>query len=365
MRAGSHAYPAVVGSNVLEQAGAELARAGLRGRVRVVADELAWRCHGARLLEGLQVAGYAVAFTFIPSGETAKNLATLSEVYDWLLKVGVERGDCVLAFGGGVCGDLAGFAAATILRGVPLVQVPTTLLAQVDASIGGKTGIDHPRGKNLIGAFHQPRLVLADVGALATLPRRELAAGWAEVVKMAMILDAALFAELEAQPAALLDMEPALTARAIARSIELKGQVVAEDEREAERRMVLNYGHTIGHAIEAVTGYDVFLHGEAVAIGMVGASLLAERMGLLSPADRARQDALIAALGLPCSCPGLRPEALWMPMLQDKKARSHRLTWVLAPGPGQVALRRDVPTSLVDAVLHYLTTSTESPPVPV
>ena len=360
LQPGGLACRVVVGSQVLERAGEELDAAGLRGRIRLVADETAWRLHGARLRGGLAAAQRPVDWMTLPSGEEFKTLQTLSRVYDWLLEVGVERGDCLMAMGGGVCGDLAGFAAATILRGIALVQVPTTLLAQVDSSIGGKTGINHPRGKNLIGAFHQPRLVLADLSTLATLPRRELAAGWAEVVKMAMTLDGPFFEELEHDAAALLELDLERAGQAIARAIELKGEVVAEDEREASRRMVLNYGHTIGHALEAATGYQRYLHGEAVAIGMAGEALIAEKLGLLRADDRARQAALLSRLGLPQRCPAVAAAALWQPMSQDKKVRDQRLTWVLPTGIGQVTLRRDVADELVAEVLHAMTADAAS-----
>lgn len=355
IQAGSRSYPVLVGPAALEQAGAELRRTGLQGRVRIIADEQAWRLHGPRLSAGLHQGGYQVETRLFRGGEQSKRLETLSSLYDWLLEVGVERSDCLLAFGGGVCGDLVGFAAATILRGVPFVQVPTTLLAQVDAAIGGKTGINHPRGKNLIGAFHQPHLVLADTTVLATLDRRELAAGWAEVVKMAITLDGPFFEQLEANPSGLLEQQPDLVAHAIARSIQLKGEVVAEDERETELRMVLNYGHTIGHAVEVAGAYTRYLHGEAVSIGMAGVGRLAERLGLLPPDHRARQDALLAHLGLPLACPDLSRHEIAAAILQDKKAREGRLTWVLCHGIGQVGLHRDVPVEMVNQVLDELT----------
>lgn len=357
-----HRYRAVVGSGLLEEAGRQLGRSGLGGRVLVIADETAWTLHGARLLRGLGPRADERDVLLLPCGESAKSLPRLAEVYDWLLERGVERGDCLLAFGGGVTGDLAGFAAATVLRGVPLVQVPTTLLAQVDSSIGGKTGINHPRGKNLIGAFHQPSLVLADVEALRTLPRRQVAAGWAEVVKMAVTLDAELFSRLEADPASLLDLAPEVTIYAVARSIELKGGVVTADEREGGLRMVLNYGHTIGHAIEAATNFEGLLHGEAVAIGMVGVGLMAERLGLLPADQRARQDRLLAALGLPARFQALTPEQLWPALLHDKKARAGQLTWVLCNGIGSFIVRRDVPRDLVEDVLRFVTRKAPSTP---
>jgi 3-dehydroquinate synthase len=281
-----------------------------------------------------------------------KTMAGAEQAYDWLIQQGTERGDTVVALGGGVIGDLAGFVAATYLRGVPLVQVPTTLLAMVDSSIGGKVAINHRLGKNLIGAFHQPRLVLADVGFLSTLPTRELAAGWAEVVKMGLILDEELFAQLEADPAGLLTLRPQLTVAAIARSVELKARVVAEDERETGQRMLLNYGHTVGHAIEAATHYGRLLHGEAVAIGMRVAAEMSVALGMLAQVEAERQSALLDRLGLPHAVAGVQSADLWGPLRRDKKARQSRLRWVLLERLGHATVRDDVPVELVEAALR-------------
>jgi 3-dehydroquinate synthase len=348
----------LVGEGLLERAGVEIGRVGLSGRIGVVADQAAWRHHGERLRSGLGTGWSEESLLLVPSGEHVKSLEHLGRIYDWLLSIGVERSDCLVAFGGGVCGDLAGFAAATVLRGIALVMVPTTLLAQVDSSIGGKTAINHPRGKNLIGAYHQAELVLADVGTLRTLPPREVAAGWAEVVKMAITLDAGLFADLERQPEKLSGLDTGVTVPAIARSIELKGQVVAQDEREGGLRMVLNYGHTIGHAIEAATDYRRYLHGEAVAVGMVGVGSIGQHLGVLPHQDRERQDHLLRSLGLPRACPDVDADQLWAAMLRDKKARAGQLAWVLCQGIGRAVVRRDVPPGVVDEVLKRLTART-------
>jgi 3-dehydroquinate synthase len=353
IRAGSSRYPVVVGRGALQSFPELLTDAGITSRLRLVADEGVARLHGETVLETLRGAGRAVELCAISGREQDKHLGTVSRVFDWLVEVGTDRSDVLIALGGGVVGDLAGFVAATYLRGVRLVHLPTTLLAMVDSSIGGKTGVDHPGGKNLIGAFYQPRLVVADLDFLATLPRRELAGGWAEVIKMGVIRAPELFECLERDPEGMLGLGPE-TAWAVARSIALKGEVVAADERESDLRMILNYGHTIGHAIEAATGYSRFLHGEAVAIGMRGAAEIAERTGRLAAGAAERQANLLRRFGLPSNCPGLEPEALWRPMRRDKKAVGGGLRWILPRRIGEVEVVSDVSDELVGATLERL-----------
>jgi 3-dehydroquinate synthase len=354
VRTASRTYPVIVGPGVLPTLPAHLEQAGLRGRLWLIADATIYDRYGAPLVGALRAAGRDVASHTVPSGEEHKTLAQAAELYDWLLAERVERRDAILALGGGVVGDMAGYVAATILRGIAFVQLPTTLLAQVDASIGGKVAVDHPRGKNLIGAFHQPSLVLADTSTLATLPPRELAAGWAEVIKTGVILDADLFALLEQEAEALVVAQPGSTEMAIHRCMQLKAQVVGEDEREGGLRAILNYGHTLGHAVEAATAYGRYLHGEAVAIGMSAAARIAVDLGYLAPEAAARQAALIARFGLPTTCPGVSREALWAAMGRDKKAQSGRLTWILPRRIGAVEIVRDVPDSLVDAAIDQI-----------
>jgi 3-dehydroquinate synthase len=355
IRAGLSCYPVLVGRGTLEHLPAALDGLGLLGRLRIVADQRVADLHASGLLSRLRDAGRQAALLEISGRERDKNLTTLERVYDWLIDVGTDRSDVVVAFGGGVVGDLAGFAAATYLRGVRLVHLPTTLLAMVDSSIGGKTGVDHPAAKNLIGAFHQPSLVLADLDLLRTLPRRELAGGWAEVIKMGVVASPELFSRLEAAADETLSLRRD-TAWAIASSIELKGQIVALDERETRQggRMVLNYGHTIGHAIEAATGYGRLLHGEAVAIGMAGAARIARRLGYLDTETEARQAALMSRFGLPSRCPGLSAEQLWAPLRRDKKAVGTRLRWVLPTAIGSVQVVESVPDSFVHETLEWL-----------
>jgi 3-dehydroquinate synthase len=354
-------YPILIGDGLLEELPAQLAPLGLRGALWLVADSAVYPHYGAVVEGVLRAAGYTVRGYAVPSGEESKELAVAASLYDWMLGGGVERRDAVLALGGGVVGDLAGFVAATVLRGVAFVQLPTTLLAMVDSALGGKTGVNHPRGKNLIGAFHQPRLVLSDTRTLATLPPRELRAGWAEVIKHAVIRDAGLFEELESavgsrqiavQPAELPAGDWQLSAL-IRRAAKVKVDIVNADERETGERMLLNYGHTLGHAIEAAAGYGTLLHGEAVAIGMDLEARLAAGLGMIDAALVARQRALLWAYGLPTAVPaGLDTSDLLGRTLRDKKVSAGRVRWALPTGLGGAAVRDDVAEALVRVVLE-------------
>jgi 3-dehydroquinate synthase len=295
----------------------------------------------------------------VPSGEASKNREQFWELCTWMIAGGVERRDTLLALGGGVVGDLAGFAAASVLRGITFVQLPTTLLAMVDAAIGGKTGINHPLGKNLVGAFHQPRMVLADTLTLHTLAPRELCAGWAEVIKHGMIRSAPLFAMLEehaaelgAASAAPTTLPEPLTSDIIRKAAGVKVDVVNADEREQGVRIVLNYGHTLGHALEAATGYGRLLHGEAVAIGMHAAAGIAVALGMLAPDTQERQQRLLAAYGLPTAFPpDIDLAGLLTLTLRDKKVQSKRVRWILPTTIGEVTTRSDVPDELVQRVI--------------
>src|SRR5438309_4240378 len=290
---GARSYPVVIGAGVLAEVGPRLAAAGYRGRCALVTSERVGTLYREPVVASLAEAGFSPVAVEIPDGEQHKNLAWLAVLYDRLLDAGIERRSPLIALGGGVVGDLAGFAAATLLRGLPLVQVPTTLLGQVDAAIGGKTGINHALGKNLIGAFHQPRLVVVDVATLRSLPRREFVAGLAEVVKYAVIRDAELFAALEAQLDGLLGLDESVLVPVVASCCEHKAAVVAADEREESgERAVLNFGHTVGHALEVLTEYRRLLHGEAVAIGMVAAARVSQARGLCAAATVERLERL-------------------------------------------------------------------------
>jgi shikimate kinase/3-dehydroquinate synthase len=319
-----------------------------------VSDDRVLPLHGETAKKAIAEAGFSVDSTVVPNGELSKSFETAVTIYDWLVEKRAERGDVVVALGGGVVGDLAGFVAATFLRGVPLVQVPTSLMAMVDSAIGGKVAVNHPRGKNLIGAFYQPRLVQADVEMVTTLPERELTSGWAEVVKHAMIRDPELLRLLEARRESLLRLDRDIAVEVVARSAAIKAAVVSEDEKEQGLRTILNYGHTIAHGLEAATGYERFLHGEAVAIGMTGAAMIGQRLGLLSDAVVERQGRLLTALGLPTGCPGVDEGAVLKAVELDKKIKKERIRWVLLDGVGEPVVRNDVPDEVVVGVVRDL-----------
>jgi 3-dehydroquinate synthase len=350
---GDRAYEVVIGPGLLDEAGRRIAPLLKRKRTAVVSDETVWRLHGARLTAALEGAGIAVHPVVIPPGEGSKSFEGLAELTDRLLALELDRGDVVTAFGGGVVGDLGGFAAAIYKRGIDFVQIPTTLLAQVDSSVGGKTAIDTARGKNLVGAFHQPRLVLADLDVLSTLSDREMRAGYAEVIKYGLLGDAAFFEWLEANGAKVLAREPEALAHAVARSVEMKAEIVAEDETEQGRRALLNLGHTFGHALEAETGYgEALLHGEAVAAGQAIALRFSAAQGLCRGQDASRAEHAIAAAGLPTRLSDVAGHPfdaarLVRHMAQDKKAEGGRLTFILARGLGEAFVAKDVDAGLV------------------
>jgi 3-dehydroquinate synthase len=345
---GERAYDVVVGPGLIDAAGARLAPLVKRGRAAVVADETVAELHGERLMRSLAAAGVKAERLTVAPGEATKSFDGLHDLLDRLLELELDRGDLIVAFGGGVVGDLAGFAAAIYKRGIDFVQIPTTLLAQVDSSVGGKTAIDTRQGKNLVGAFHQPRLVLADLDVLATLPDSEMRCGYAEVIKYGMLGDAAFFAWLETSGAAVLAREPAALTQAVGRSVEMKAEIVAEDEREQGRRALLNLGHTFGHALEAELGFEaVLLHGEAVALGCAMAFRFSAAQGLCAAADADRVEAALAAAGLPVRLAQVRntplaADALIDHMAQDKKASGGRLTFILARGVGDAFVAKDV-----------------------
>jgi 3-dehydroquinate synthase len=341
-------YDVLIGGGLLERAGALIAPLLKRPRLAVVMDETVSALHGAALEASLGAADIAFHPVVIAPGEAAKSFAGLEVLCEALLALELDRGDLVAAFGGGVVGDLAGFAAAILKRGIDFVQLPTTLLAQVDSSVGGKTAIDTPRGKNLIGAFHQPRLVLADLDVLASLPRRELVCGYAEVIKYGLLGDLALFEWLEANGAAVLSLDATALAHAVRRSVEMKAEIVAEDERETGRRALLNLGHTFAHALEAETGFaEALKHGEAVGVGMALAFRFSAALGYCPGQDAERAVGAIAAAGLPVRLAGVDGPAfsaarLVAHMTQDKKAEGGALTFVLARGLGEAFVAKGV-----------------------
>jgi len=348
-------YPIAIGSGSLGALGLQIRERGFKAgtKVLVVSNPVVAEHYGAAALASLESAALPAGMLVIEAGEDQKTPATVARIHDAAFERRLERGSLIVALGGGVVGDMAGFAAATWLRGIAVVQVPTTLLAMVDAAIGGKTGVNHPGGKNLIGAFHQPRLVLIDPITLATLPEREFRAGMAEVIKYGVIGDAGLFAQLEA--AGPIDsigaVGPELLQTLLERSTAAKAQVVAADEREGGLRAILNYGHTLGHVVETLCGYGTWLHGEAVAIGMAAAGAIAVEMGLWSGAEQARQLALIEAAGLPVRWPALEPQAVLACLQGDKKVRDGRVRFVLPTAIGSVQISDDVTAEIVQLAL--------------
>ncbi len=355
---GARSYDIRIGPGLIAGAGAEIAPLLARPRVAVITDETVAALHLGALRDGLAAAGIESAALALPAGEGTKGWEQLRRSVEWLLDEKVERRDVVVALGGGVIGDLAGFAAAILRRGVRFVQVPTTLLAQVDSSVGGKTGINTGHGKNLVGAFHQPSLVLADTGALATLPARDFLAGYGEVVKYGLLGDAAFFEWLEGAGPAIAEGEEAARIHAVRRSCEMKAGIVARDETEQGDRALLNLGHTFCHALEAATGYsDRLLHGEGVAVGCALAFELSARLGLCSQEEPGRVRAHLRAMGMKTDLsdiPGPLPDAegLLGLMAQDKKVVDGRLRFVLARGIGRAFVTSDVPPEAVRGLLE-------------
>ncbi len=334
------AYDILIGHGVLGALGGAVAGAGLKGKCVVVTNPTVGALYADATVASLTSAGFEVSLCELPDGERYKTTKYIGRIYDHLLEAGLDRHGFIVALGGGVIGDMAGFAAATFLRGIPFVQVPTTVVAQVDSSVGGKTGVNHPKGKNLIGAFYQPKLVYMDMQVLSTLPERELLAGIAEVIKYGVIADRVFFDYLTGHVDKILALDPDIMARVVGRCCEIKAQVVAEDERETSgRRAILNYGHTVGHAIEAVTKYRTYKHGEAVAIGMIAASRIARDLGRMGAKDVDTQATLLKAFGLPVAMPkGLNEDQLVAALGHDKKAEAGQVKMVLPSAIGHVDL---------------------------
>ena len=347
---GERSYPVHIGAGLLAESGNMLAALASR-RTVVVTNPTVAGLHLDALRKALATAGVQSEVILVPDGEQHKDWPTLNAIHTRLLELGAERSTTLIAFGGGVVGDLAGFAAATYQRGIPLVQVPTTLLAQVDSSVGGKTAINHPLGKNMIGAFHQPRLVISDTATLKTLPAREYVAGIAEIIKYGAILDLGLFEWLEGNIDRLLAREPEAVAHAVSESCRIKATVVAGDERERGDRALLNFGHTFGHAIETATGYGSWLHGEAVAAGMVLAAALSERVVGYSSADARRLRVLIERAGLRSSPPSMEADRWFELMSRDKKRADRTTHFVLLSALGAGVVRASVPGRELQAVL--------------
>jgi 3-dehydroquinate synthase len=348
---GERSYQIHVGPGLLAQAGALLAPMLPQPRVVILTNPVVAAHWLVPLRASLSTAGIASESIVVPDGEAFKSWSTLHDVLTRLLEQKAERATTLIALGGGVVGDLTGFAAAIYQRGIPFVQVPTTLLAQVDSSVGGKTGINHPLGKNMIGAFHQPRAVLIDTDCLTTLPDRELAAGLAEVIKTAAIRDRVFFEWLEENVERLTAREPAALVQAVTQSCRVKAAVVAADERERGERALLNFGHTFGHAIETGVGYGEWLHGEAVAAGMVLAARLSERMGFIAGAEVRRLRTLLERARLPVEAPRLGADRYLELMRHDKKVASGKIRFVLLRGIGDACVSSDVPADNLRSIL--------------
>lgn len=354
---GERSYPIHIGAGVLSGLAAEWADRLAPKRLSVIADSTVWQAHGEAFAASLAAEGIELRLITVPGGEETKSFPVFADVCEQLLGFGVERRDMLVAFGGGVVGDLAGYVAASVLRGIDFIQIPTTVLAQVDSSVGGKTGINTKNGKNLVGAFHQPKAVYIDTDILKTLPDREWKAGYAEVAKYGCLWDGAFFEWLETEGPALNRDSQAALVQAITRSCAIKAEVVEKDERESGLRGLLNLGHTFGHALEAIYGYDGrLLHGEAVAVGIGLAYDLGRELGLSTGQDAQRVKAHLKAAGLPVerkdlAAEDLSVEAIWAPMMKDKKVRDGVPTFIVPTAIGDTHLNRDVPREAVDRVL--------------
>ena len=355
---GDRSYDILIGPRLLSHAGAWVKPLAKQARVFVISDETVWQLHGETLTAGLAASDLTVTKKIVPAGESTKNWTQLGDVLDWLLANGASRDDVLVAFGGGVVGDLTGLAASLLKRGMQFIQVPTTLLAQVDSSVGGKTSVNNSQGKNLVGAFYQPRLVLADTQVLASLPGRERRAGYAEVIKYGLINDPGFIAWLSDNSDKILNLDPGYIGHAVAVSCRAKAAIVAQDEREGGVRALLNLGHTFGHALEAENGYRAtLLHGEAVGTGMALALRYSARLGLMASDDAERGVALIARSGLTTELSALPggpygAAALVAAMRQDKKARAGRVPLILAKGLGEAMIYPDADLSDVQVFLQ-------------
>ena len=353
---GNRSYNIKIAPGLIDRVGSECARLKLASRCAIVTDTNVGKRYARAVFNSLAAAGFAPSLTIVQPGETAKSLKTVQSCYDQLAAQRIERKSFIVALGGGVVGDLAGFLAATYLRGIAFVQVPTTLLSQVDSSVGGKVGVNLKAGKNLVGAFYQPKLVLCDLNALKTLPEREFRAGFAEVIKYGILYDAKLFAQLERHLPKILRRDQAVLSPVIARCCEIKAEVVGKDETEGGLRAILNFGHTIGHAIENISGYGTYLHGEAISIGQVAAAKLSRKILGLPERDVERIENLFRNAGLPVQI-GLdsrKRQKLLDAMRLDKKVSGGEIKFVLAEKIGKVGWNQRVPENLIRGVLDEI-----------
>ncbi|HEY82558.1 MAG TPA: 3-dehydroquinate synthase [Dehalococcoidia bacterium] len=348
---GPKSYPVYIGSGLLAQAGRYLSQSGFSGKLVIITDPVVNQLYGEVLNRRLAREGFQVSTLLVPPGEAQKSLETAGRLYHELAECHAERTTPILALGGGVIGDLAGFVAATYLRGVPLVQLPTTLLAQVDSSVGGKVAVDHGQLKNMIGAFYQPRLVIADTDTLKTLPAEELASGLAEVIKSAVIRDEKFFSYLEQNLERIKALDASTLEESVFHSVRIKAEVVTQDELDSGLRNILNYGHTIGHALETVSGFRL-KHGQAVAVGMVAAGKISSRMGILKESELSRLKRVLEQAELPTEMPRLKVAEIMQAMQHDKKVRQGKVRFVLLKSIGNVFITDEVELSLVEQVLR-------------
>ena len=344
---GEESYDILIGYGLEKELQAFVQGAGFSKQAMLVTDSNVGPLYGEKVRAILEAGGLRVSVVTIPAGESSKCLAVAEKLYTRAIELGLDRKSPIFALGGGVVGDLAGFIAATYMRGVPFVQLPTSLLAQVDSSVGGKVAVNHALGKNLIGAFYQPKGVFMDLSMMESLPKREIATGLGEIIKYGIIYDADFFSYLEQHADAVLALEREAAVHMIARSCEIKAAVVSEDEKESGLRRILNFGHTMAHAIEKETGYIRYNHGEAVAIGMIGAADISARLGMIQEADVARVEALVARMQLPTKAEGCTVDAMYRDIFHDKKTINGKVNWVLMQGIGKVTCRNDVPEDIV------------------
>lgn len=349
-----NSYPIQIKQHVLTELGSYITDLKLTPNALVITNPVINQLYGELVKSSLEAVGFKVWVEEIPAGEETKSFEWAMRLYDRAICLGMDRKSPIIALGGGVVGDLAGFIAATYMRGIPFIQVPTTLLAQVDSSVGGKVAVNHPLGKNMIGAFYQPKLVLIDPATLSTLSDREWLSGFSEVIKAGIIQDAALFELIARESITSLRANPVLMMEIIQRACEIKARIVSADEKETGLRIILNYGHTIGHALESAGNYQLFTHGEAVAIGMVGAARLANLIGWLSASEAACIEQVIASYGLPVRFPMLNHDVIEERLYHDKKKEGASVRWVLPKAIGAVGTTTDIPLELIRQVLFQL-----------
>ncbi|MBT6716558.1 MAG: 3-dehydroquinate synthase [Nitrospina sp.] len=349
---GERSYDILLGSGLLGSVGKFLSQVLQPSRIVLITHPSLFKLYGEKVLSGFKDQGWTTDVIEVPEGETSKTLQQAEKIFDRLLDLRCDRKTVLVALGGGVIGDLVGFVAATYQRGIPFVQVPTTLLSQVDSSVGGKTAVNHPKGKNMIGAFYQPRLVVADLGTLQTLPKNEFRAGLAEVIKYGVISDPSLFEYLEKNTEKILQLDNECLAHIVKTSCAIKAEVVEKDERESHYRMILNFGHTLGHAFEALTGYSRFIHGEAVAIGMVHAAKLSQQLGKCQEEITKRLSELVRKCGLPIDMPDLDPQTIIDSLYHDKKTMNNKIKFILVKEIGVIEIVDDLPKEDILKMLH-------------